>query len=144
MFAIEGFVQMLMVWGLLEVVIRYLSIEEAVRVAILEALPYAIIFTFFDDMATCMHGIIRGVGWQSIGGWVTVLCNYLYGVPLSLVLELGPPALGLRGLWMALASCLAMVAIVEGIVISARSWDRIAAVGRDSMEREVDGYGSIG
>ena len=76
-------------------------------------------------MATCAHGIVRGVGWQSMAGWITVLGNYLYAVPLALLLELGPPHLGVRGLWMAIASGLVLIAVVELVVIKIRSWDRL-------------------
>ena len=125
MFIMIGALDMLLLLGLFEIVIHYLVLDDSVRLAVSGAMPFAIIFVFFDCMATCMHGIVRGVGWQSIGGWVTVLCNYLYGVPLALLLELGPPHLGIRGLWMAIASGLALTAIVEGLVIRARSWAKL-------------------
>ncbi|KAK3707127.1 hypothetical protein LTR37_012296 [Vermiconidia calcicola] len=120
-----GVLEMAIMSGILELVLNYLTVDEAVKAAVSGAMPFTIIFTFFDCMATCLHGIIRGVGWQSIGGWVTLLGNYLYSVPLALVLELGPPKLGLRGLWMAIASGLALISITEGILIRLRSWDKL-------------------
>ena len=56
---------------------------------------------------------------------MSVSCNYLYAVPLALVLELGPPEMGNQGLWMAIASGLALIAVVEAAVIRARSWDKL-------------------
>ena len=82
-----------------------------------------------------MHGIIRGLGWQSVGGWITIICNYLYGVPLALFLELGMPDMGLRGLWIGVASVLVLVTVVEGTVIRARSWDKVV---EDALKRQCE------
>ncbi|KAK5175713.1 uncharacterized protein LTR77_000852 [Saxophila tyrrhenica] len=79
---------------LIEVVLSHLTSNKLVEAALRGAIPFAIVFTFCDCMATCMHGTIRGLGWHHIGGWVTGIFNYLYAVPLALVLELGPPRMG--------------------------------------------------
>ena len=135
MFIGIGVLDMAIMLGLMEIVLHFLTTNEAVKTAVAGAMAFAIVFTFFDCMATCMHGITRGIGWQSIGGWVTVLCNYLYAVPLALVLELGPPDLGIRGLWMAIASGLALIAISEGLVIKTRSWDKLV---EEASQRQGD------
>lgn len=124
-FAVLGMLNMLLLLGFLQIVIHYLSMDEAVRLVVADALPFTLVFAFFDSVTTGVHGIVRGVGWQSMGGWVTVLANYFYGVPLALLLELGPPHLGLRGLWLAVASGLALVSVVEGLLVKSRSWDKL-------------------
>ena len=134
MFVACGVFDMAILLGLLEIALNYLTDDVEVKTAMLEAMPYAVLFTFFDCMATCAHGIVRGVGWQSMAGWIIVLCNYLYAVPLALLLELGPPHLGLRGLWMAIASGLALIAVVELIVIKIRTWDRLVEQANQRQE----------
>ena len=134
MFMMVGCVDISIMFGLPEIVIQYLAIEKEVRIGVISAMPFAVVFTFFDCMATCLHGIIRGSGWQSIGGWTTVLTNYLYGLPLAVVLELDPPHLGLRGLWMAMASCMVLLVIVEGLVLRARSWNKLVEEARRRQE----------
>lgn len=109
----------------IEVVLHFLTHDQVVATALQGTLPFAIVFTFFDCMSTCMHGIVRGLGWHSIGGWVTGLVNYVYAVPLALFLELGPPALGVRGVWLSLGSGLALISIIEGCVLRYRSWNSV-------------------
>ena len=109
----------------IEAVLAYFTEDHIVEVALRRALPFAVIFTFFDCMSTCMHGIIRGLGWHSVGGWVTGLTNYLYAVPLALFLELGPPAMGISGVWLSLGSGLALISVCEGAVLRYRSWDNV-------------------
>ena len=134
MFVVIGAMDMALSLGLFKVVIHYLAMDEAVRWAVVGSVWLAILFCFFDCMLTCMHGIVRGLGWQSIGGWITVLWNYLYGVPLALFLELGPPKMGLQGLWAGIASCLALIAVTEGLIIRARSWDRVTGEAQARQE----------
>ena len=133
MFMACGVLDMAILLGLVEIALNYLTQDVEVKKAMVAALPFAILFIFFDCMATCAHGIVRGVGWQSMGGWITVLCNYLYAVPLALVLELGPPHLGLRGLWIGISTGLALVAVVELLVIKIRRWDKLV---EDANERQ--------
>jgi MATE family multidrug resistance protein len=134
MFVVCGVLDMAILLGLVEIALNYLTTDVEVKEAMVGAMPFAIIFTFFDCMATCAHGIVRGVGWQSMGGWITVLCNYLYAVPLALVLELGPPHLGLRGLWMAISSGLALIAVIELLVIKIRSWHKLVEEANQRQE----------
>ena len=134
MFVACGVLDMAVLLGLLQVALNYLTDDPDVEAAMAAAMPFAIIFVFFDCMATCAHGIVRGVGWQSVAGWITVLLNYLYAVPLALVLELGPPHLGLRGLWMAISSGLALIAVVELAVIKMRSWDKLVQEANERLE----------
>jgi len=134
MFVACGVLDMAILFGLLEVALSYLTDDPDVKTAMSAAVPFAVIFTLFDCMATCAHGIVRGVGWQSVAGWISVLANYLYAVPLALLLELGPPHLGLRGLWMAISTGLALIAVVELTVIKMRSWDKLVQEANERLE----------
>lgn len=134
MFVACGLLDMAILFGLLEFSLHHLTTDVQVRAAMQGALPFAVIFTFFDCIATCAHGIVRGVGWQSMAGWISVLGNYLYAVPLALLLELGPPHLGLRGLWMSIASGLALIDVVELSLIKIRSWDKLVEEANQRQE----------
>lgn len=91
---------------------RTFTTDDKVRTVVTATIPIVAAFEFFDATAAGLQGVIRGLGWQSIGAWVTLLVNYSYAVPLALILELGlcgAPYLGLHGLWGSLASGLAIL-----------------------------------
>lgn len=62
------------------------------------------------------------------------MINYLYAVPLALMLELGPLHLGLRGLWMAISSGFALIAVMELFVIKIRSWSKLVEEANQRQE----------
>ncbi|KAF2838117.1 MATE efflux family protein [Patellaria atrata CBS 101060] len=90
-------------------------------------------FQFSDASACCTQGIMRGLGKQLIAGWVTFGVNYLWALPLALFLELGPPGLGLKGIWSSLAGCVFLLTAAEAAILKMMNWDRAAL---EAKERE--------
>jgi MATE family, multidrug and toxin extrusion protein len=107
-----------------ELVVRFFIQDEEVSALVQRATLSVAIFQVFDAITCGAHAIIRGLGWQTIAGWVTFGVNYIYAVPLALVLELGPLQLGLPGLWMALGSGLLLTSAIEAVIIKYRDWNR--------------------
>lgn len=120
--------------GLTEIVIHYLTLEEIVSETVRRTMWITAVFSFLDAMVTSVHGVVRGIGWQYIGGWVAVLVNYLWGLPLALVLELGPPKMGLPGLWIGEASGFVLIFVIEGLIVKMRSWSRVVEEARRRNE----------
>jgi MATE family multidrug resistance protein len=130
-----GLIDMALLVFALKIIISRLIIQDhAVRALILRAMPVVALFQLFDATTCCVHGIMRGLGRQNIGGWVTFCVNYLYAVPLALYLELGPLRLGLSGLWIALSSGLALLTVVETVVIMVLDWGRCVDDARNREE----------
>lgn len=103
--------------GIMALIQRFLIHDDEVAEIIRITLPSVAIFVVFDATQNWPHGVVRGFGWQSIGAWVTFVLGYLYATPLAIYLELGPPHLGIRGLWIGLGSGLIAVTIIETLVI---------------------------
>jgi MATE family multidrug resistance protein len=61
-------------------------------------MPIVSIMQVFDGLAAGAHGLLRGIGKQSIGGPANILSYYALSLPVSLALAFG---LGwkLDGLW---------------------------------------------
>jgi multidrug resistance protein, MATE family len=124
-FVLIGLIDMgLLVLILREVIMRLFIQDEEVSALVQRATLSVAIFQFFDAITCVAHGIIRGLGMQTIAGWVTFGVNYLYAVPLGLILELGPLQLGLPGLWMALGSGLLLTSAIETVIMKFRDWNR--------------------
>jgi multidrug resistance protein, MATE family len=73
--------------------------DLAVRQIIAGVMPLVAAAQFFDATTALSNALLRGLGRQSIGGYVNLGVYYLFAVPLSLLLTFGPPKLGLLGLW---------------------------------------------
>lgn len=123
----------LLVFILRCVIAPYFVPDPVVRDLITYTIPTVALFQFFDATTCCIHGVMRGLGRQAIGGWVTFCVNYIYAVPLALFLQLGPPGMGLRGLWVGLGSGLAMLTAVETLITKSIDWQRSV---EDARKRE--------
>ncbi|EXJ63289.1 uncharacterized protein A1O5_11610 [Cladophialophora psammophila CBS 110553] len=109
--------------------------SSEVRDLVMGTLPFVAVFQIFDAAVCCIHGIMRGLGRQAIGGWATFAVNYCIGVPLALVLSLGPPMLGLVGLWSGLSIGMAVLASVQAIVLGIIDWETCVLDARKREER---------
>lgn len=62
-------------------------------------LPVVAVMQVFDGVSAGAHGILRGIGRQSIGGPANIIAYYVISLPISLGLAFG---LGwqLQGMWL--------------------------------------------
>ena len=65
--------------------------------------------------------------------------NFFYTIPVAIYLELGPPHLGLAGVWIATATCLILVMSLELLIMKFMSWQKRID---EAKEREADVLGS--
>lgn len=54
-----------------------------------QVLPLLGVTTFLEGLAITAHGLLRGIGRQSIGGPATIFSYYLIALPVSLALGFG-------------------------------------------------------
>jgi MATE family multidrug resistance protein len=113
--------------------------SREVRDLVVHTLPFVAIFQICDAAVCGVHGILRGLGRQAVGGWATFLVNYGIGVPLALVFSLGPPQLGLPGLWLGLTVGMAVLAGAQVVVLRVMKWERCV---EDARKREETWEGS--
>jgi MATE family multidrug resistance protein len=104
-----------------------------VQALVVATLPFVAVFQLFDAAVCCVHGILRGLGRQAVGGYATFAVNYSFGVPLALILSVGPPALGLAGLWSGLSIGMAVLVSVQVVVLGLMEWERCV---EDARKRE--------
>ncbi|KAI9791536.1 MAG: hypothetical protein M1835_000275 [Candelina submexicana] len=88
-----------------------------------KVLPLLVAFQLFDALAANCNGILRGLGRQEVGGWVSLFCYYAIAMPISFGTGFGL-SLELYGLWAGPAVALALIAIIEGWFICRISWEK--------------------
>jgi len=99
-----------------------------------KVMPIVSAAQFFDATTALANGLVRGLGRQSVGGWINLATYYIFAVPLALFLAFGPPKLGLTGLWIGPCSGLAMITFLEGAFVKWSSWQRAVDDARSREE----------
>lgn len=72
--------------------------DEEVVFLVARALPIIAIMQVFDGISAGAHGLLRGIGKQSIGGPANLLAYYVVSLPISLGLAFGLQW-KIEGLW---------------------------------------------
>lgn len=98
--------------------------SSEVRDLVMATLPFVAVFQIFDAGVCYVHGVLRGLGRQAVGGYTTLAVNYGFGVPLALVLSLGPPMLGLAGIWLGLSIGMVALALGQVMILKIIDWER--------------------
>ncbi|KAK9437062.1 MATE efflux family protein [Metarhizium brunneum] len=102
---------------LIYIILRYqipllLTRDASVIMLTAQAMPFVALEQFFDSLCTGAHGLLRGIGKQSIGGPVNLIGHYLVSLPLCLILGF-QYSWKLAGLWGGIAAGLMVVSLVE-------------------------------
>ncbi|KAI0594046.1 mate-domain-containing protein [Biscogniauxia sp. FL1348] len=98
--------------------------DEEVISIVATVLPLCAVMQIFDGLAAVAHGLLRGIGKQSFGGYANILAYYLIALPISFTAAF---ALGwnLMGLWLGTTIGLMLVAFVEYWYIYVSDWDKL-------------------
>ncbi|KZM25953.1 uncharacterized protein EKO05_0009162 [Ascochyta rabiei] len=102
---------------------RLFTPDEEVIDLVAKLLPLCATFQVFDALAANCNGILRGLGRQEVGGYVSLLAYYIIGMPISFGAGFGAKW-GLWGLWAGPAVALGVVSLIECVFIYRTSWDR--------------------
>ncbi|CAP60300.1 uncharacterized protein PODANS_1_6020 [Podospora anserina S mat+] len=96
--------------------------DEEVAAIVSEVLPICAVLQLFDALAAISHGLLRGIGRQSIGSFTNLGSYYLVALPISFSTGW---VLGwkLEGLWFGIAIGLAVVSSVELWYLYQANWD---------------------
>ncbi|KAI1327516.1 MATE efflux family protein [Xylariaceae sp. FL0255] len=95
--------------------------EEVIEI-VATVLPLCAVMQVFDGLAAVAHGLLRGIGKQSFGGYANMATYYLVAIPLSLICGFVLD-LGLVGLWTGPTVGLFLVSVVEYWYCYVSDWD---------------------
>ncbi|KAI1762903.1 multidrug and toxin extrusion protein [Hypoxylon sp. FL1150] len=114
---------------------RLFTQDEEVIGIVAKVLPLVAVMQIFDALAAVAHGLLRGIGKQSFGGYANLGIYYLIALPVSFATAF---ALDwkLTGLWLGTTVGLALVAAVEYWYTCISDWEQSA---RDAEDRNAAG-----
>ncbi|KAK2766865.1 hypothetical protein FQN54_006179 [Arachnomyces sp. PD_36] len=130
-----GFVNATFLYSLREYIPILFTSDKEVAELVARLLPICASFQIFDALAASCNGVLRGLGRQTIGGYVQLFCYYGVAMPLSMGTAFG---LGwnLWGLWAGVAMGLLLVCCIEGTFLLRSNWDYAV---RAAKERATEG-----
>ncbi|EFY98428.1 MatE (Na+-driven multidrug efflux pump) domain protein [Metarhizium robertsii] len=104
--------------------ILFTNDPEVIKI-VASVLPLVAVMQLFDGLGAGAHGLLRGIGKQSIGGPANLISYYVISLPISLGLAFG---LGwnLDGLWIGLTIGLALVSVIEYTYLLHTDWHKAA------------------
>lgn len=129
--AIAGLFNVVLLSSLRSFLPRLFSSDEQVIDLVAQVLPLCAAFQLFDALAANCNGLLRGLGRQSVGGWVQLFCYYAIAMPISFGTTFALDW-GLYGLWTGVAIALCLVSLIEGIFLRRNSW---ACAVEDAIQR---------
>lgn len=98
-------------------------------------MPLVAVMQVFDGLAAGAHGLLRGVGKQSIGGPANLIAYYVISLPISLGLAFGS-GWKLEGLWTGVTIGLIVVSLIEYVYLMYVDWEDAA---REAAMRNAAG-----
>ncbi|KAI1142365.1 multidrug and toxin extrusion protein [Hypoxylon sp. FL0543] len=104
---------------------RLFTQDEEVIGIVAKVMPLVAVMQVFDGLAAVAHGLLRGIGKQSFGGYANLGIYYLIAMPVSFATAF---ALDwkLTGLWLGTTIGLALVAVVEYWYTYISDWEQSA------------------
>lgn len=95
-----------------------------------QVMPAVAFMQVFDGLSAGAHGLLRGIGKQSIGGPANLVSYYVISLPLSIGLAFGMD-MKLEGLWYGVTSGLVVVSLIEYIYLWRTDWSKAALEAAD-------------
>jgi MATE family multidrug resistance protein len=114
---------------------RLFTTEKDVVEIIDQVLWIICIYIFFDTIHGVQSGIIRGLGRQFYGSIYTLICYYIFGMPLALIFAF-PLGWGVAGLWAGFTIACIVLDIGFAFIITCCNWNEIAEKSHAKMEEE--------
>jgi MATE family multidrug resistance protein len=107
--------------------------DEEVISIVAHTLPIVAVTQVFDGLCAGAHGLLRGIGKQSIGGPANLFAYYVISLPISLGLAFGL-SMKLDGLWLGVTVGLISAALIEYTYLLWVNWETAAVEAQSRNE----------
>jgi MATE family multidrug resistance protein len=123
-FAGMGIVDATLIGSLRNVLPKAFSDDSEVISIAAGVMPVLAVFQIFDSSTALVNAVLRGLGRQTIGGYVNLFVYYAIAVPLALGLCFKGPHLKLVGLWIGCVTGSALITLLEGTYCKFSDWKK--------------------
>lgn len=107
-------------------------IEELLRIV-----PVFCVFICIDCVHAVQLGVIKGLGLQEPGSRIALICNYVIGLPLSILFAF-KLSLGDRGFWLGMLLAQIVNDIAFFFLTYSSDWEAISQKARITLDQDND------
>lgn len=110
------------------------SNSEEVQQSVYDLTPLLVVCVIINSVQPTLSGVAIGAGWQAYVAYVNILCYYVFGIPVGLVLGY-VLNLGVQGIWIGMLSGTAVQTLVLLWMVYKTNWDKEASIAGDRIKQ---------
>nr|QBM79487.1 MATE57 [Rehmannia glutinosa] len=116
------------------------SDSDAVKDVVDDLTPLLAFCIVVNSIQPALSGVAIGAGWQGLIANVNIVCYYVFGVPLGLILGY-PLDMGVRGIWYGMVSGTVVQTIILFWIVYRTDWNKEASIAAQRIRQwkgEID------
>ncbi|XP_071927442.1 protein DETOXIFICATION 29-like [Coffea arabica] len=110
------------------------SNSEEVQRSVYDLTPLLVACVIINSVQPTLSGVAIGAGWQAYVAYVNIICYYVFGIPVGLVLGY-VLNMGVQGIWIGMLSGITVQSLVLLWMIYKTNWDKEASIAGDRIKR---------
>ncbi|KAL3501141.1 hypothetical protein ACH5RR_035590 [Cinchona calisaya] len=110
------------------------SNSDEVKRLVYDLTPLLAFCIVLNNIQPALSGVAIGAGWQALVAYVNVVCYYLFGIPLGLLLGY-KINMGVRGIWYGMVSGTVIQTIVLFWIVYRTNWNKEASVAAKRIQQ---------
>ncbi|PIN08111.1 putative membrane protein, predicted efflux pump [Handroanthus impetiginosus] len=103
------------------------SDSMAVKEVVYELTPLLAFSIVVNSIQPALSGVAIGAGWQGLIANVNIVCYYVFGVPLGLVLGY-PLKMGVKGIWYGMVTGTVVQTLILFWIVYRTNWEKEASI----------------
>ncbi|KAL3656070.1 Protein DETOXIFICATION 29 [Castilleja foliolosa] len=103
------------------------SDSDAVKEVVYELTPLLAFSIVVNSIQPALSGVAIGAGWQALIANVNIVCYYVFGIPLGLILGY-TLNMGVKGIWYGMVAGTVVQTIILFWIVYRTDWDKEASI----------------
>ncbi|KAK6160235.1 hypothetical protein DH2020_003616 [Rehmannia glutinosa] len=101
--------------------------SDAVKQVVYELTPLLAFSIVVNSIQPALSGVAIGAGWQALIAYVNIVCYYVFGVPLGLILGY-PLNMGVKGIWYGMVAGTVLQTLILFWIVYRTDWNKEASI----------------
>ncbi|KAM1719553.1 hypothetical protein ACFX12_021343 [Malus domestica] len=110
------------------------SSDLAVKALVKHLTPLLATCIVINSIQPVLSGVAIGAGWQAVVGYVNIVCYYVFGVPLGLIMGYKLHG-GVKGIWTGMLLGTVLQTCILFSMICKTSWNKEASIAEDRIRK---------
>ncbi|KAL4559444.1 hypothetical protein LXL04_031582 [Taraxacum kok-saghyz] len=106
----------------------------AVQQAVYDLTPLLATCLIINEVQPALSGVAIGAGWQAVIAYINIVCYYVFGVPLGLVLGF-VLNWGVKGIWIGMLTGTVVQTIILILICYKTNWDKEASLAGERIRK---------